>query len=161
MNKIIRKISDFDHLLEAKVTHALKQTQKIVNDCMQESINEYYHEKVFRGGKSATPLIYERTYKLLNSLVKTEIVKTGNTLSCEVKIDESYLSYKYPGTEGWDGIPATGLDVLQWNEADGSHGGTVPGEWNIWGKGMEALGGESGIMSIFISKIRKCGIPIQ
>ena len=161
MATIVKNIDELQRLLEQRATFALKSTQQIVYDCIQESIIEYYHEKVFSGGTSSTPKVYDRTWKLLNSLVKTNIVKVGNTIQCEVKIDDSYLTYQYPGTEGWDGVSATGLDVLTWNEENGSHGGTVDGDWKIWDEAMRTLGGETGIMAILTSKLKKAGLNIK
>ena len=161
MAVVITGIKDLNKLFEQRMSLALKQTQKIVGDCIQESINEYYKERVFRDGKSNIPVIYERTYRLLNSLIKTDVVYSGNVISCEVKISDDYLNYKYPGTDGWNGVSATGRDVLEWNEADGSHGGTVDGDWKIWTQAMNTLGGDAGIMAIFTDKLRKCGIPIK
>ena len=152
MPTIIKNINDLNKILEQRVSMALKMAQKDIGECIQESIDEYYKEKVFRDGTSATPLIYERTYKLLNSMIKTEIVKSGN---------DDYLNYKYPGTDGWDGLSATGRDVLEWNNENGSHGGTVDGDWKIWDEAMQSLSGESGIMSIFVSKLKKCGINVK
>ena len=100
MPTIIKNINDLNKILEQRVSMALKMAQKDIGECIQESIDEYYKEKVFRGGTSAIPLIYDRTYKLLNSMIKTEIVKNGNSLSCQVGISDDYLNYKYPGTNG-------------------------------------------------------------
>ena len=162
MATVFKNMKDLtDSLLNTYGAYALKQTQQVVYDCIQESIVEYYHEKVFSGGTSDTPAIYHRTWKLLNSLVKTNIVRIGNTIQCEVKIDDSYLTYQYPGTEGWSGIPATGLDVLTWNESDGSHGKTVEGDWKIWDEAMRTLGGEVGIIAILTSKLKKAGLNIK
>lgn len=161
MATIVKNIDELQRLLEQRATFALKSTQQIVYDCIQESIIEYYHEKVFSGGTSSTPKVYDRTWKLLNSLVKTNIVKVGNTIQCEVKIDDSYLTYQYPGTEGWDGVSATGLDVLTWNEENGSHGKTVDGDWKIWSEAMQTLGGDTGIMAILTSKLKKAGLNIK
>lgn len=161
MPTIIKNINDLNKIIEQRASMAMKMAQKEIGECIQESIDEYYKEKVFRGGTSAIPLIYDRTYKLLNSMVKTEIVKSGNMLSCQVGISDDYLNYKYPGTDGWDGISATGRDVLDWNSENGSHGGTVDGDWKIWEQAMQTLSGENGIMSIFISKLKKCGINVK
>lgn len=161
MATVIKSINDLSKIIEQRATMALKMAQKEIGECIQESIDEYYKEKVFRGGTSAIPLIYERTYKLLNSMVKTEIVKNGNTLSCEVGISDDYLNYKYPGTNGWDGVSATGRDILTWNNETGSHGGTVDGDWEIWNQAMQTLSGEEGIMAIFVSKLKKCGINVK
>lgn len=161
MPTVIKSINDLNKILEQRATMAMKMAQKDIGECIQESINEYYEERVFRGRTSYIPEVYDRTYKLLNSMVKTEIVKSGNTLSCKVGISDDYLNYKYPGTNGWDGVDATGRDVLDWNNADGSHGGSVDGDWKIWDEAMRTLGGETGIMAIFISKLKKCGIKVN
>ena len=150
-----------DIILEKAGRSALQATQQIVYDCIQESITEYYNEKVFSNKTSNTPEIYERTFRLMHALVKTNIVRIGNTIQCEVKIDDSYLTYQYPGTEGWDGVSATGLDVLTWNEENGSHGGTVDGDWKIWDEAMRTLGGETGIMTILTSNLKKAGLNIK
>ena len=161
MPTVIKSIKDLNKILEQRATMAMKMAQKDVGECIQESIDEYYREKVFRGGTSCIPEVYDRTYKLLNSMVKTEIVKSGNTLSCKVGISDDYLNYKYSGTNGWDGVDATGRDVLDWNNENGSHGGSVDGNWKIWDEAMRTLGGETGIMAIFVSKLKKCGIKVN
>lgn len=161
MPTVIKSIKDLNKILEQRATMAMKMAQKDIGECIQESIDEYYREKVFRGGTSCIPEVYDRTYKLLNSMVKTEIVKSGNILSCKVGISDDYLNYKYPGTNGWDGVDATGRDVLDWNNENGSHGGSVDGDWKIWDEAMRTLGGETGIMAIFLSKLKKCGIKVN
>ena len=170
MPKVVKSINELNIFLEKKVTQAmeqrismaLKMAQKDIGECIQEAIDEYYKEKVFLGGTSATPLIYERTYKLLNSMIKTDIVRNGNTFSCEVGISDDYLNYQYPGNpDRRFNLPATGRDILDWNSADGSHGGTVDGDWKIWDEAMRTLGGETGIMAIFVSKLKKCGIKVK
>ena len=161
MPTVIKSINDLNKILEQRATMAMKMAQKDIGECIQESIDEYYREKVFRGGTSCTPRVYERTFELLNSIVKTEIIKNGNTLSCNVGISDDYLNYKYPGTNGWDGVDATGRDVLDWNNENGSHGGSVDGDWKIWDEAMRTLSGETGIMAIFLSKLKKCGINVK
>lgn len=160
MSTKIKSIKELNKILEKRISKALAETQEIIGECIQESIEEYYNEKVFRGGTSSTPAIYSRTYQLLNSLVKTKVIKNGNTITCQVGISDDYLNYKYPGTDGWDGIDATGRDVLNWNKY-GSHGGTVDGDWRIWEEAMQTLSGESGIMQILISKLKKYGINVK
>lgn len=154
MAKTIRNWNELQKILEGRMQLALKQTQNEVAKCLQESINEYYKEKVFRGGTSCIPLLYERTYVLLNSIVKTEIVKTGNMFTCEVKIDELYLQHEYLGG-------ATGLEVVTWNEESGLHGGRVQGDVHIWTDTMIALDIQGGILSILKDKLKKCGININ
>lgn len=157
----IKSMSNLKKSIEFRSTYVLKTIQKEIAEYIQESIDEYYKEKVFKGKTSNQPSVYDRTYKLLNSLVKTDVIKSGNLISCQVKIDESYLSYKYPNHFILGGVPATGQDVLKWNNQYGSHGGTVDGDWQIWNQAMQTLGGENGIMSIFILKLKKHGIPMK
>lgn len=161
MVKVLKNINDLKRIINPHIQYALKSTQKIINDCIQESIDEYYKEKVFLDGTSCIPDVYDRTYKLLNSLVKTEIVKSGDTFSCQVKIDDNYLNYRYPGTIGLPSQPATGRDILQWNDKDGSHGGTIDGNWRIWKQAITSIGGNYGIISIFRSKLKECGIYVK
>lgn len=93
-------------------------------------------------------------------MIKTEIVKKGNTLSCQVGISDDYLNYKYPGTDEKYSIDATYCDVLTWNNEDGSHGYTVDGDWKIWDETMQTLSGKNGIISILVSKLKKSGLNI-
>lgn len=144
-----------DTILEKYAASALKKTQQIIFDVIQESMLEYY--------KEYDPKFYNRKFKLLNSLIKTEVIRTSNTVSCEVKIDEAYLKYAYPDNGG---LRATGLDVVQWANRDvsgyGNHGGTVnagrdEGVWNI---GLRDLGGETGIMKLLIGNLKKRGLSV-
>lgn len=161
MATVIKNMKDLNKIIESRATLALKMAQKEIGECIQESIDEYYKEKVFLEGTSAIPLIYDRTYKLLDSMVKTEIVKNGNTLSCQVGISDDYLNYKYRGSDSIYSLDATGRDVLTWNNEDGSHGYTVDGDWKIWDEAMQTLSGKNGIISILISKLKKSGLNIK
>lgn len=155
-------IAQIDRLFEPRAKMALKATQTIISECIQESINDYYRERVFDDGKSDIPEVYQRTYRLLNSLIKTNIIKVGTGYQCEVKIDEDYLNYQYPGNPNWKGnIPATGRDILEWNNEDGSHGKTVEGNWKIWEQAMQTLGGKKGIMILLKDNLRKYGLKIK
>lgn len=161
MAAVIKNMKDLNRIFEKRASYALKMAQKMIGECIQESIEEYYKEKVFLDGASAIPLIYDRTYKLLDSMVKTEIVKNGNTLSCQVGISDDYLNYKYPGSDSPYNLDATGRDVLTWNNEDGSHGYTVDGDWKIWDEAMRTLSGKDGIISILVSKLKKSGLNIK
>lgn len=158
MPTIVKNINDLQKNINKRIAFAMKNTQKVIYNCIQESINSYYSERVFRGGTSCIPSEYERTYKLLNSLIKTDVVVKGDIISCEVKIDDNYLNYIYPDNGG---TRATGLDVITWNEQDGSHGGTISGNVRLWSDAMDSLKGENGIVSIFVNNLKKSGINIS
>jgi len=149
----IKSMSDLTKILESRIKHALKMTQQEIFKVFQEHIKDYYEEPVFRDGTSAIPMMYDRTYKLLNSIIKTDIVKNDNTLSCAVEIDPNYLDYKYIG-----GI--SGLDVMLSSE-QAFHGWSVEGDMRIWSDSLAELGLEPGIKYLMKMNLRKCGVPLK
>ena len=80
MATVIKSMSDLTKIIESRIQQALKMTQQEIFKVIQQHITEYYKEPVFRNGTSAIPMLYDRSYKLLNSLIKTDIVKLGSTL---------------------------------------------------------------------------------
>jgi len=89
MAQVIKSMNDLTRILESRIQQALKMSQQEIFKVFQEHITDYYKEPVFRNGTSAIPMMYDRTYKMLNSLIKTDIVKNGNTLSCSVEINRN------------------------------------------------------------------------
>lgn len=150
---LIRNTNDLLKALQTRVSKALTMTRDEIFVVFQRRITEYYKEPVFKDGTSAIPMLYERTYKLLNSLIKTDVVITGNSLSCSVEIDPNYLDYTYIGG-------ASGLDVvLSANEQ--FHGWSIEGDIRIWDNALEELGLEYGIRSLMVKNLIKCGVPIK
>lgn len=153
MATVIKSMSDLTKILESRIQQALKMTQQEIFEVIQQHITDYYKEPVFRNGTSAIPLLYDRTYKLLNSLIKTDIVKSCGTLSCSVEIDPNYLDYQYMGG-------ASGLDVmLSANEQ--FHGWSIEGDMRIWDDALSELGLKPGILYIMKNNLKKCGVPIK
>ena len=153
MATIIRSMSDLTKIIESRIQQALKMTQQEIFEVIQQHITDYYKEPVFKNGTSATPLLYDRTYKLLNSLIKTSIIKSGGTISCSVQIDPNYMNYKYMGG-------ASGLDVVL--SADQRfHGWSVSGDIQIWQDSLEELGLKPGILYIMKNNLKKCGVPVK
>ena len=140
-------------ILETRVAKALQMTQDEIYQVIQEYIVKYYKEPVFRNGTSAIPFLYDRSYKMLNSLIKTNIVSTGNGLSCTVEVDPHYLDYEYMGG-------ASGLDV--WLSANEQfHGWSIEGDIRVWDDAMAEIGLEKGIKYIMKKNLKKCGVPIN
>ena len=145
-------------ILQSYVASALEKTQEEIYDVIQKSINEYYREY--------TPSFYQRTYKFLNSLVKPKVEIKGNFIECEVKIDENYLRYHYPGSNFSYDYPATGNDVASWANRDvpgaGNHGYTVDEGRDIgfWDEGVQTLGGERGIIRLLVNNLEKRGLKV-
>ena len=158
MAKTIKSWNDFQRVIENRIQLALQQTQDVVAQCLHESLNEYYKEKVFNDGTSDMPSSYHRTYALLNSMVTTEVVRNGNMFHCEVKINESYLQSTY------NKYGTTGLDVVTANETGGWHGTTekwrVKGNRHIWTDTIENINAEGGVLAIFKEKLQKCGVHV-
>lgn len=138
----------------SKASEAIRLTQDEIYEVIQRKIDDYYKEEVFRGRKSNEPLVYERTYTFLNSLIKTDISVNNNTISCSVEIDENFLKYKYPGSNSSGGFQATGLDVVNWANEE-LHGGNVEGNIKIWKDAISELGGEAGIKKRLEKNLRK------
>lgn len=153
MAQAIKSMSDLTKILESRIQQALKMTQQEIFKVIQRHITDYYKEPVFRNGTSAIPMLYDRSYKLLNSLIKTDIVKSGGTISCTVEIDPNYLNYRYMGG-------ASGLDVML--SADQAfHGWSVEGDMRIWSDSLAELGLKPGITYIMKKNLKKCGVPVK
>ena len=150
MAQVISGISELKRILQNRTSYALKSTRNEIFKVFQKHIVEYYHEPVFDG--SSIPKRYDRLYKLLNSIIKTDIIISGNSISCTVEIDRDYLNYTYP--EG-----ATGQEVWEWANAN-THGGTVEGNLKVWNDALDELGGREGIMRLMKNNLIKYGIPI-
>ncbi len=153
MATVIKSMSDLTKIIESRIQQALKMTQQEIFEVIQQHITDYYKEPVFRNGTSAIPMIYDRTYKLLNSLIKTDIVKSSGTISCSVEIDQNYLDYHYMGG-------ASGLDVML--SADQAfHGWSVEGDMRIWSDSLSELGLKPGILYLMKNNLKKCGVPVK
>lgn len=146
MATVIKSISDLTRIIELRVQKALEMTQKEIFEVVQEHLTDYYHE--------FTPVMYHRTWTFLNSLIKTDIIKSGNTLSCTVEIDRDYLSYRYDGN-------VTGLEVSNLAN-EHSHGGIYDDDFGcFWDDSMQDLGMEPGILAIMKRNLKKCRVPVQ
>lgn len=153
MSTVIKSMSDLTTILESRIQQALKMTQQEIFEVIQQHITDYYKEPVFRNGTSAIPMLYARSYKLLNSIIQTDIVKSGGTISCTVEIDPNYLNYRYMGG-------ASGLDVML--SADQAfHGWSIEGDMRIWSDSLAELGLKPGITYIMKKNLKKCGVPIK
>ena len=167
MSKIIKNSKDLDKLLSQLSERMLLKTRDIIHDAINKSIKEYYSEY--------NSSVYKRTYKFMDSLIKTEIKRYGNELRCEVKIDEDYLNYAYPYTgkfnpsypHEYDGRYAMGRDVVNWanrkfqdDEYDGgNHGFTVDAglDEGFWDSALDEIGD---IVLLLKKNLKNQGIKI-
>lgn len=170
----ITSIAQLQKAIEARVQKALQLTQDEIYVVVKKHLVAFYQAKDFPHGSSEgnstwsnEPLYYQRTNTFLESLIKTQVVRVGNSLACSVQLDEDYLKYKYPGNPDWPGnVPATGLDVATWaNDPshDHTHGYTVGSRTGVawWSDAMEELGGRQGILGIMKKNLKAVGVPIK
>lgn len=143
---VIKSMSDLTKIIESRIQQALKMTQQEIFEVIQKHITDYYHE--------FTPRMYQRTWEFLDSLIKTNIVKTNGTISCTVEIDRNYLSYRYKGG-------ATGLEVANYANQH-SHGGVYDDDFGqFWDDAMAELGLEPGIKYLMKKNLKKCGVTVK
>lgn len=170
MAQTIKSISELKRVFQNRASYAARITRDEMFKVFQKHIDKFYGEY--------KPTVYKRTYKFLNSLIKTDITLSGNELSCSVRIDEKYLNYEYPYTQRfkpsyphhYDGRFASGYDVASWangkfpwdDYSGGKHGYTVDvGSGNgFWNDAIEELGGKQGIINLMKRNLKKCGVPV-
>lgn len=109
------------------------------------AVQEKVHQIIFNNAQAFygeyEPHVAERTYQVLNSLVKSDVVRKGNGWEGEVYFDLSRLSHprSYIGQDGR-------TVISNWSEAkilhsamvSGTHGGAVPGI-PIWLEAMDTV----------------------
>ena len=156
---VIKDISDLTKIFEIRVSKALKATQDEIYSVIQRHISDYYHEKVFEGGTSI-PVMYERTYQFLNSLIKTDIMSDGNSFGCSVKIDIESLDYLQPAEVVIDMIYRGYHADKSLNDGSYETPRNIKTLGNFWEDSIEELGGESGIMNLMKQNLKKYGVPV-
>lgn len=165
-------INNRNHLktrVDKCINLAMKQTRDEIFRVLSKAIDYYYQEKVFlsQAGKDTMeytnePLVYERTYRLRDSLFASPVVSVSGFWTFNVGFPDYYLSYRYPGTPEWKkNVPATGKNVLEWLDS-GLHGYTVPGYHRFWTEAINALNERYGsITGLFKIKLKQNGMPVK
>lgn len=134
--------------LLAKCKNALMKTQAKVYEIIDEFVAEYYADY--------DPVMYQRTYQLYHSLVKSEIVSTTNGYETQVYFDFNNLDYD---TGAWP----SGKQVMD-AAAYGGHGAeglrVVYGSGvNIWHTPKNILDAQA--INILKNMLISEGIPIK
>ena len=100
---VFKNKKQLETFLLQKCKPALERSQNQVYKIIDLYLNRFYADY--------DPVLYERTYKLLHSLVKSDVVLTGNSYKAEVYFDLDYLYTT--------GAQPSGEDVM----FEASHGG--------------------------------------
>ena len=111
-----KNLKELNEILKNYIGTALILTQWDIREILEKKVEEYYDEY--------QPVLYERTWKLRNSLQCSNIKFEKKGVSCTVGWDNYYIAMRYTGG-------ATGEQVLYWFN-DKSHGGRVQGEHKFW-----------------------------
>lgn len=77
---LIKNDTELNKALQQVASKALAETQEKIRQCIDNFVRQYYAEY--------TPRVYERTYQFLESITKTNVSIKGNTITCEVYINE-------------------------------------------------------------------------
>lgn len=128
---VFKNEKELEKFILKKCHSALAKTQEKVYQILDKFLNDFYKDytpgtytdwdgtkKYYRG--------YDRTYQLLHSLVKTEIIPSKNGYEAQVYFDYNSLQYL-------DGNRPSGLQVME-AAAQGLHGAIGEGFWYFDGK---------------------------
>ena len=142
---------------------------QIINRFVKEYYSEYtpgdYHKQLQidndRLGKPtyASMYVYERTYQLYQSLVKSRVVRSGNGFKAEVYFDADRLDYYFKLVNG-EQVHNKGWSEEKTLEsaAHGYHGGLIAGT-AIWDEPIAILDQQSNEM--LKRELIKAGIPLK
>ena len=104
-----------------------KEVERVLNrvatdlmDLIQSYMLEYFYGKY-------TPLIYERTYQMLNAITMKKAITAGSTTTVEIYLDETAARYKNESS----------ADVFKYS-AEGFHG-YYQSEYDYWEMAMDEI----------------------
>lgn len=142
-----KQLKDF---LLKKCKVALAATQEKAYKIVDMHVQRFYADY--------DPVMYERTYQLMHSLVKSNIRSTGSGYEAEVYFDRGYLDHAYD-----TGSHPSGRDVMD-VAAIGGHGANglkviYFGGADAWYTPLEILDAEA--LKILVQELRAAGIPIK
>lgn len=137
-----------------KGERAIAQAQEQVYLVINRFLKEYYAE--------FNPSLYERTYQLFQSLVKTNVKQVGNGVYAEVYFDLDALDYHMKRLHGHE-IANKGWSEEKTLEAamtGGTHGGyRAESNTEVWTESLSVLGTEG--YNILRRALIQNGIPVR
>lgn len=123
-----KELKDF---LLKKCKNALIKSQEQVYQIIDRFVKEFYVE--------FSPEMYERTYQLYKSLVKSDIIQTANGYEAQVYFD--YSSLVYTTGSNPSGEQVMNAAAYGFHGAEGLH--VIAGETSIWSEPMRILNAEA------------------
>lgn len=148
---IFNSVDEIKNYILSHSSSAINQAKEQIYQVINSFVKEYYTEY--------SPTMYERTYQLYKSLVKTDVISTGDGWEATIYFDLDKLDYymkkingrEYPN-KGWSETKT--LDAA----AHGSHGGYESGT-AIWDDAIKVLNKEG--YNILKNALIQNGIPIS
>jgi len=160
---------ELEKYILSKSQVAIKLAQEKVYHIINRFVKEYYAEftpgqdKMILNPMNTNPYVYERTYQLYRSLVKSRIVPSSNGWVAEVYFDLDALDYSSKLVNGVK-VPNKG-----WSEAktlnaamvEGSHGGyySFGNNTKVWIESMIILNQE--MHNMLKKALIDAGIPVK
>lgn len=135
--------------LLAKCKNALIKTQEQVYQIIDRFVKEFYADY--------SPEVYERTYQLYRSLVKSDIVSTGGGYRAYVYFDLDSLDYIYGARPSGEQVMAAAAEG--WHGADGLLVKSGDTGVNIWNDPKEIL--DANAIDILVRMLKSEGIPVK
>lgn len=152
---LFNSVKQFEKYVLSRCKVAVANSEEKVHKVIDTFLKKYYNE--------FEPKEYIRTYQLLHSLVKSNIIPTGNGYEARVYFDIGALNYEkgymylqHTAEHGMLGYATwSGAKVLD-TAMHGSHGGYVSGT-PIWEVSMAKL---EPILDLLLKELKAAGIPI-
>lgn len=153
MAKTFNSVAELEAYVIKKMQPAVKEVQEKVERIAFNMLQTFYGEY--------EPVVAIRTYQVLNSLVKTNVIRTGNGWECEVYFDLGALNHpkSYIGKNGK-------VVTSDWSEEEilssvmtsGTHGGAIGGI-AVWNELMDII--DPSCIQWLKQELISAGIPIQ
>ena len=140
---VIKTYSELYKLMENSLKNALDKSAEEIKQMIEFFIAKYYSEY--------EPKQYERTFQFLNSCIKTDVKKDGDSYKVVVFID--YINLDYEDIVGYDGVSMANL---------GYHGRpSIKTKTQFWSDSMEELKQGRFIQEEFAKFLRSQGWNVK
>lgn len=163
---VFKNQKELEKFMLSKCQSALTKAQEKVYRIIDKFLNDFYDDYDpstyvdLEGNERHKRHYYVRTYQLLHSLVKSEIVPSKNGYEAKVYFDSNYLNSIYS-----DGNHPSGLQVME-AAAQGLHGAIgedfqyVEGRTgvSVWNDPIKQLNAEA--IDILVDMLKAEGIPV-
>ena len=150
MSKVIKTLAEMERMAlkmaEKQCYYLADKVADKVKKNIEEFIKEYY--------KEYSPVYYDRTWKLLNSVVKTKPKRIRNGYEVEVYID---TSIEYSST--WKGEPWTMANTM-YMANQGMHGRYDGGYPHLWDEAYSDTYDSEEIIGQFRTFMQSKGINV-